>query len=175
MRTPTLGPDWCALRTLDPLFERVAGAFGFSLLREPGAYVSYRGDGVIRIAPYGDLDPDDTVAQMVVHELCHFSVEGPGSRSQWDWGLRNDDGSDEPAELAAIRVQASLLDEFNLRALLAPTTDFRHEYDRLPADPIGTSSNVDRRAREGLARLRAATGFSALADALTQVQALSLA
>lgn len=174
-RAPVIGPDWSRLRQLDARFDEVAAAFGFRVVREPGAYVSYQGDDVIRIAPYADLDPDDSVAQMVVHELCHFAVEGSSSRTQWDWGLGNQDGRDEPSELAAIRMQAALLEPFELRAVLAPTTDFRHDYDRLPADPFMPASVVSDRARIGLERLQAEPGFTTLSAALREVQALSLA
>jgi hypothetical protein len=173
-RAPSEGTVWGRLRGLDREFVAVARVFGFELLREAGAYVSYQGDSVIRVAPYEDLDPDDTLGQMVVHELCHYFVEGPQSREQWDWGLCNDGEEDEPAELAAIRVQAALLEDFGLRAALGPTTDFRFEYDLL-ASPLEDSDEqeVVARARMGLARLRAHDGFSALSEVLRRAQELS--
>lgn len=172
-RVPQEGPTYERVRRLDPVFVAVAASFGFSVVREAGAYVSYQGDEVIRIAPYEDLDEDDTLAQMIVHELCHLFVEGEASRSEWDWGLANDCPDDEQSELAAIRAQAALLDGFGLRVLLAPTTDFRFDYDRLPDDPLAETSIAARRAAVGLRRLREHPSYQDLERTLRQVQELS--
>ena len=172
-RIPRIDGIYERIRSLDQVFVDVADAFGFGVARESGAFISYQGDGLIRIAPYAELDPDDTLAQMIVHELCHYFVEGDASRTQWDWGLVNDRPDDEPSELAAICAQAGLLDRFRLRQTLAPTTDYRFEYDRLPADLIGDGTREASRALTGLQRLAEHPSYRILASALGRVQELS--
>jgi hypothetical protein len=174
-RIPHDGAIWATIRSLDPYFESVAIAFGFIVMRESGAYVSYQGDGVLRVAPYAELDHDDTLGQMVIHELCHFFVEGATSRNEWDWGLANDRPDDEPSELAAIRAQAALLASFGLRKIFAPTTVYRFDYDRLPVDPLAGDSGEAERARNGLARFRSHEAYAQLEATLRQAQELSRA
>lgn len=147
-----------ALRQRDPHWHAVAAAFGFSVLREPGAYVAYCGDNILRVAPYPDLDPDDCLAQIVLHELCHFAVEGPESRDAWDWGLDNTTDRDDEAERDALRVQAALLAPFGLRTALAATTDFWRDYRDLPEAPLQASP----RATAGAARIQAHPGWPTL-------------
>lgn len=167
---------FAAIRRHDARWVAVARAWGFDVLREPGAYVSYLGDGIIRVAPYADLDPDDCLAQVVFHELCHFCVEGPASRDAWDWGLDNTSADDVGAELSAIRMQAHLLAPFGLREVLAPTTDFRVDYDALPADPFadaGTDGAIIERARAGVLRARAHAAWPLVVAELEAVSALA--
>lgn len=150
----------------------MARAFGFDVSVTPGAYVAYLGDGVIRIAPYDTLDPDDCHAQIVLHELCHHAVEGPASKAAWDWGLNNMGIDDIPAEWAALRVQASVLRPFGLERVLAPTTDFREAYDGFIAHGVGLGdAEVEARADAGLARLRACEGWPMLVAALQEIAA----
>lgn len=152
-----------ALRDRDSHWHTVAAAFGFSILREPGAYVAYCGDNILRVAPYADLDPDDCLAQIVLHELCHFAVEGPDSRNAWDWGLDNTSDQDDEAERDALRVQAAILTPFGLRTTLAATTEFWRDYHNLPEAPLQASP----RATAGAARLQAHPGYPTLHSELT--------
>jgi hypothetical protein len=143
---------FAALRTLDDAWVALAAEFGFAVVRAEGAYVAYDGAGTISVAPYHDLDPDDCLAQIVLHELCHHLVEGTGSRGHEDWGLDNITDHDAPRELAALRLQAGLLDRHGLREVLAPTTDFRPAYDAFPHNPFDGPAEEVEPARQALAR-----------------------
>jgi hypothetical protein len=90
----------------------------------------------MRIAPDESLDPDDCLAQMILHELCHALIEGPESFERPDWGLDNTGERDVVREHACLRLQAALTAAFGLREVLAPTTDFREFHDSLDADPL---------------------------------------
>jgi hypothetical protein len=120
----------------DRVWEEALDAARFVLVRDPAAYVSYDGRGVILVSPDEEMDEDDHLAQIVLHELCHHLVEGDASRNEVDWGLDNLTDADAVRELAALRVQAWLADGFGLRAWMVATTDFRPYYESLPADPL---------------------------------------
>lgn len=124
----------------DELWVRTAAELGFHIVRQSGAFVAYDGQGTIQVAPYGELDDDDLLAQIVLHEVCHHLIEGDSSRHAPDWGLDNTGRADEPRERAALRLQARWLDEHGLRDVLVPTTDFRTFYDGLGATPLAGSS-----------------------------------
>lgn len=99
------------------------------------------------------LDPDDCLAQMILHELCHSLIEGVQSFQVPDFGLDNEGARDVLREHACLRLQAWLTDKYGLRGVLAPTTDFRSYYDQLPADPLGDESEpAAAAARLGAAR-----------------------
>jgi hypothetical protein len=91
---------------------------------------------VLLLGETKSLDPDDSIAQMVFHELCHSLVEGDAAFERRDWGLDNEGARDEPRERACLRVQAVLAARYGLRRVMAPTTDFRAFYDALPPDPL---------------------------------------
>src|SRR5690606_19417193 len=82
------------------------------------------------------LDADDSLAQMILHELCHALVEGEEALDRPDWGLDNRTDRDLPRERACLRLQAALAAEHGLRTFLAPTTDHRPFYDSLPQAPL---------------------------------------
>ena len=87
------------------------------------------------------LDPDDCLAQMILHELCHSLVEGTKSLRVPDFGLDNETLRDVSREHACLRLQAWLTGRFGLRRVLAPTTDFRSYYDELPPDPLAAGDD----------------------------------
>lgn len=122
----------------DPLslvWLHAAARMGMRVERSAEVNASWNGDGVLTIGTAETLDPDDSLAQMVLHEACHALVEGPESLGQLDWGLVNN--PDKKAhEHACLRLQAALADEVGMRAFFASTTTFRAYYDRLPADPL---------------------------------------
>jgi hypothetical protein len=91
---------------------------------------------VLLLATDEHLDPDDSIAQMIFHELCHWLVQGEQASGERDWGLDNESERDVPREEACLRLQATLAGAHGLRRVLAPTTDFRAFYDALPADPL---------------------------------------
>jgi hypothetical protein len=121
---------------LDRVWLACAERTGLRVVREPGAYASTDGRGTLAIAVDAELDADDSLAQMVFHELCHALVEGPESFEAVDWGLDNTGDDDVAREHACLRLQAHLARPRGLGRVLAPTTDFRAFYDALGPDPF---------------------------------------
>jgi hypothetical protein len=121
---------------LDRIWLTTAARIGLRVERTGDAYASTSGDGALLLADAPHLDPDDSLAQMIFHELCHSLIQGEESFTERDWGLDNESVTDVPREHACLRLQASLAGAYGLRRLLAPTTDFRAFYDALPADPF---------------------------------------
>ena len=130
---------------LDHIWLSAAAELGLKVRRSPLGYATTDGHGALSIAPADELDPDDCLAQIILHELCHALVQGEDSFAKPDWGLVNDDDSaqyrgDTVREQACLRVQAALLRRYGLRRLLGPTTDFRTFYDALPRDPMAAQT-----------------------------------
>ncbi|BBL72693.1 YkgJ family cysteine cluster protein [Methylogaea oryzae] len=115
-----------------------AERIGFRIARSPEAYASTDGSGTVFIGSDETLDPDDSLAQMIFHELCHALVQGEDNERKPDWGLDNTRvGGDPWREHACLRLQAYLADSVGLRDFFAPTTDYRVSFwDSLPADPF---------------------------------------
>jgi hypothetical protein len=135
---------------LDAVWRAAAAAVGLTLARSDEVFAS-SDRGALTIAAGAHLDPDDCLAQMVFHELCHSLVEGPESFERRDWGLPLEAGGSE-REHACLRVQAFVAAGYGLRRMLAPTTEFRAFYDQLgddPLEPRGESS-----ARLAIAAIR---------------------
>jgi hypothetical protein len=137
---------------LDRIWVTAARRIGLRVRRGPEAYASATGDGTLLLSDSSALDPDDSLAQLVMHELCHSLVEGATAFGVRDWGLDNETARDVPREEACLRVQAALAMRYGLRRLLAPTTDFRAFYDTLPSDPLAAGPDEEvtpaRRAHE---------------------------
>jgi len=126
-------------RYLDPadqLWLACAERVGLKVTRTPDAYATTNGRASLAIGTAETLDADDCLAQMVFHELCHSLIEGEESFDKPDWGLDNTSARDTEREHGCLRLQAHLAHRHGLRQVLAPTTDFRDYYDRLPADPL---------------------------------------
>jgi hypothetical protein len=160
------------LRTLDTAWLDLLGRYGFSVERSPVSWVAYNGRGTISIAPDDLLDDDDSIAQIALHELCHFWVEGPRSRECPDWGLDNTDERHVVREQAALRLQAHLLDGFGLRLALVATTDFRPYYEGLGPSPLNaevSEPSVDA-ARQGLQTARSLANFGAVLELLRKTE-----
>lgn len=157
-------------RYLDPLdhvWLGVARAVGLTIERSDEVYAHAPGDARLVIGNPSTLDPDDCLAQMILHELCHALVEGPGSFAEPDWGLDNTSPKDLVREHACLRLQASLADRVGLRDFLGATTIFRRYYDALPEDPMaGDEDPAAGIARDALARADAPPFAPHLADAL---------
>lgn len=102
---------------------------------------SWNGDGVLTIGTSDTLDPDDCLAQMILHEICHALCEGPESMHRMDWGLENSDPEKKVHEHACLRLQAALADLYGMRSFFAATTMFRSYYDRLPAEPLAADDD----------------------------------
>lgn len=139
---PEAGPRQVRHRYLDPLDQvwlATARRIGLRIERSGEVYASTDGSGTLRLGAHATLDADDCLAQMIFHELCHALVEGPESFARPDWGLDNTGTRDVAREHACLRTQAALAGRHGLRALLAPTTDFRVFYDRLSEDPLAAT------------------------------------
>lgn len=114
-----------------------AARVGYRIVRTADAYAATDGRQTLLIADDSALDADDSLAQMILHELCHALVEGEGGERQPDWGLDNVTGRDTWREHACLRLQAYLAGSVGLRGFFAPTTDFRTRFwNALPADPL---------------------------------------
>ena len=122
---------------LDRVWVTCAERIGFRVVRTDSAYASTDGKGTLLIGHQTILDPDDCLAQMILHELCHSLVEGSEGEIQPDWGLDNASGRDTWREHATLRLQAFLADGVGLRDFFAPTTDFRLKFwPSLGDDPL---------------------------------------
>ena len=134
-------PKHTYLDPLDAIWLTVADRIGFRVERSSEVYASTDGKGVMTIGEPSTLDPDDCLAQMVLHELCHSLIEGAESLGVPDFGLDNESERDVTREHACLRLQAWLTDKHGLRQALAPTTDFRKYYDGLPEDPLADDAD----------------------------------
>ena len=110
---------------------------GYRVVRSREVYASTDGRGTLLIAADDQFDPDDNLAQMIFHELCHALVEGESGEQSQDWGLDNTRMGNPWREHACLRLQAWLAGEFGLRQFFAPTTDFRVTFwEHLAEDPF---------------------------------------
>jgi Putative zinc- or iron-chelating domain len=156
---------------------------GFRIRRTPEVYASTDGNGTLFIGTDETLDPDDSLAQMILHELCHALVEGESGQRQTDWGLDNTSKRDTWREHACLRLQAYLAARVGLRDFFAPTTDFRPGFwDKLPADPFAAPAESGGRrepscvaARLGAWRASLPRWEAPLADALAASAAIAAA
>lgn len=139
-------PQHTYLDPLDAIWLTVADRIGFRVERSAEVYASTDGKGVMTIGDPTTLDPDDCLAQMILHELCHSLIEGAGSLAVPDFGLDNETERDLVREHACLRLQAWLTEKHSLRRVLAPTTDFRSYYDELPEDPLADDGDPATRA-----------------------------
>lgn len=127
----------------DPLaciWTLCAERIGFRIERTPDVYAATDGRGAILIGTDDILDPDDSLAQMILHELCHALVEGEDGEMLPDWGLDNTSKRHLRREHACLRLQAHLAGSVGLRDFFAPTTDFRVRFwEVLPPDPFAAA------------------------------------
>ncbi len=125
-------------RYLDPLelvWLATARRLGLTVRRDPTIFSRTDGSGMLWLGPRSDLDADDMICQMLLHELCHWVTNGVDSFHAEDWGhpLTEDD---DPREFGCLRLQAWLADRHGLRGMLGPTGKYREYYDRIPANPL---------------------------------------
>ena len=166
---------------LDLIWLACAARVGYRVVRSDQVYAATDGRGTLLIGSDDLLDPDDCLAQMILHELCHALIEGDEGEARADWGLDNTSNRHLSRERACLRLQAYLAEPFGLRAFFAPTTDFRMRFwDRLPADPFQPGATDDGRreascvaARVGAWRASRPRWHAPLTDALTATAALA--
>ena len=138
---------------LDAVWLAAAARLGLRVRRVGGLYAGTDGKRNLDIGLPDTLDPDDSLAQMIFHEVCHWLVQGEAAIASIDWGLDNVSDEDVLKEYACLRVQASLAGPYGLERVLAPTTDFRAFYDEHMAEPLVPETAADvRLARRALAR-----------------------
>jgi Putative zinc- or iron-chelating domain len=131
-------------RYVDPLAEVWLGAarrIGLRVVRTADAYAATDGAGTLAIGSDATLDADDSLAQMIFHELCHSLVEGEAAFARPDWGMDNTGPDHDWREHACLRVQWVLAGRHGLRAVFAPTTEFRAFWDRLGGDVLADRSD----------------------------------
>ncbi len=131
-------------RYVDPLAQVWLGAarrIGLGVVRTPDAYAATDGKGTLAIGTDSSLDADDSLAQMIFHELCHSLVEGEQAFARPDWGMDNTGPEHDWREHACLRVQWVLTGRRGLRGLFAPTTEFRAFWDRLAGDVLADRSD----------------------------------
>jgi Fe-S-cluster containining protein len=119
---------------LDLVWRRCAARCGFEILRTNEVYASYDGTRTLRLSTPDDFDADDSLAQLILHELCHALValaRRPDALKIEDYGLDNTSDKDLVDEHATHRLQAHLADRWGLRPLFAVTTTWRPYWDRL--------------------------------------------
>lgn len=153
---------------LDRIWLTTAERLGFVIERTPDAFATTDGQGKLLIGTDETLDKDDCLAQMILHEICHWLVQGRDARDRRDWGLDNETDRDLVKEHACLRLQAWLLDPLGLRLVLAPTTEHRAFYDALgknPLEPVREPSSV--LARRAIQRTRNEPWQLALGEALS--------
>lgn len=142
-------------RYVDPLAQVWIGAarrIGLSVVRTPDAYAATDGRGTLAIGDDATLDADDSLAQMIFHELCHSLVEGERSFEVPDWGMDNTGPDHDWREHACLRVQWVLTGRHGLRVVFAPTTEFRAFWDRLSGDVL--ADRTDPSVQAAIAALR---------------------
>ena len=124
---------------IDPFAQIWLGAarrIGLRVTRTPDAYAATDGNGTLAIGDDTTLDADDSLAQMIFHELCHSLVEGEDSFHEPDWGMDNTGPDHDWREHACLRAQWVLAGRHGLRGVFAPTTDFRAFWDTLSGDVL---------------------------------------
>ena len=122
---------------VDLIWLHAAAQMGMRIERSAEVNASWDGQAVLTIGTPETLDPDDCLAQMILHESCHALCEGDSSLSKPDWGLESFNPDKKVREHACLRLQAMFADRYNMRSFYASTTMFRRYYDLLPADPLG--------------------------------------
>lgn len=132
------------MRTIDRTYQdpleliwiQTAAELGIKVERDATVFASWDGAGTLLIGTPETLDADDSLAQMIFHEICHALVEGPEAFQLPDWGLESDNPAHRVREHACLRLQAALADKYGLREFLASTTVYRKYYDSLPSNPL---------------------------------------
>lgn len=152
---------------LDVIWLNCAHSLGLRVERSDEVYASFDGTGTLTLSTREHFDADDSLAQLIFHELCHGLVAGPQRMQRGDWGMENVDERDLLAEHACHRVQAALADRYGLRGLFAVTTDHRAYWDALPIDPLAPGEDpAIWLARDAFQRALHGPWAGALANAL---------
>lgn len=172
-------PREVTARYVDPLAQVWLGAaarIGLRVVRTPDAYAATDGRGTLAIGDAATLDADDSLAQMIFHELCHSLVEGEDAFAKPDWGMDNTGPDHDWREHACLRTQWVLTGRYGLRELFAPTTEFRAFWNTLAGDVL--ADREDRSTVAAIAAIRRAAlppWAPALTEALAATSAIAIA
>ncbi len=159
---------------LDLIWIRALARLNIRLHRSDAVFASWHPEHGLSIATQAGFDADDSLAQMIFHEVCHALVGGPKSFEQIDWGLSNTDARDLVLEHACHRLQAALADAYGLREFLAVTTEWRPYWDALPEDPLKAGDDpAIELARQGHLRAQRPPYLTVLNDALSATAAVA--
>jgi len=157
-------------RYIDPLAQVWLGAarrIGLTVVRTADAYAATDGSGTLAVGTDATLDADDSLAQMIFHELCHSLVEGEQAFARPDWGMDNTGPDHDWREHACLRAQWVLAGRHGLRGVFAPTTEFRAFWNQLAGDVLADRADPSVRAAiAGLRRVAQPPWAPALDDAL---------
>jgi len=169
--------ETCYRDPLDVVWLTTARRLGFRVHRSPDVYATSDGQGNLTLSDAAGFDPDDTVAQMILHEVCHWIINGEETFHQPDWGFDLDWQVDW-REYACQRLQAALADLGGARKSLATTGTYRPYYDRLGPDPLAPlddseeERHICEQTRLALERSRGAPWGEPLLDALRATRRL---
>ena len=173
---PCATPSPLAARAIETIWREAAERIGFAVARTAEAYATSDGRGLIAIGADDLLDQDDAFAQLLFHELCHAITEGERAVASPDWGLDNIPAH-RVREHACLRFGAHLAGRFGLRALMAPTTEYRPYYDALASDPLAPDPSApDPAVAIAVAardRFEASSWRAPIEDALARTAALA--
>lgn len=159
---------------LELVWIRALQRLSIPLHRSDDVFASWDPEQGLTIASQGAFDADDSLAQMIFHEICHALVGGPASFQQVDWGLSNTDASDLVLEHACHRLQARLADAYGLRDFMAVTTEWRPYWDALPEEPLKAGEDpAIELAQQGYLRAQREPYLAVLRDALSATAALA--
>lgn len=120
---------------VEVIWLTLAKHLGMTVRRSPHVYATHDGKGLLTLSDRAGFDPDDTVAQMVFHEVCHWIVNGEDTFHEPDWGFELDWEVDW-REYTCQRLQAELAKRHGLERLLASTGTYRPYYDAVLAEPL---------------------------------------
>ncbi len=132
-------------RYVDPcelVWLSTAQRLGIHIRRSPLVFSASDGSGRLQLSTREHLDADDCLAQMLLHEICHWCTNGISTFEERDWGFALD-GPTDPREHAALRLQAWLADQVGLRTMFGPTGMYRQYYNRIPTDPTQPIDDSD--------------------------------
>lgn len=159
---------------LDIVWLNAAREMGMTVERSSEVFAAWDGQGTLTIGSPETLDPDDSLAQMILHEVCHALIEGPDALALPDWGVRLDLPGQRVREHACLRLQAAVTTPFGLRRFFAATTTFRTYYDQLPEDPLHENGDpAVAIAKNGFRRATSGPWSSILAVALLRTRTIA--
>ena len=93
---------------LDVIWLHAVARLGWRVVRSSEVFAAWDGRSTLTLSTPEHFDADDSLAQLIFHELCHALVEGSEAHRRPDWGLCNRDLRHLDHEHACHRLQAAL-------------------------------------------------------------------